>query len=91
MKAIKTYESFIDEYFKFNKGDKVICVNDTWPVENLIKGNEYIISERKRFNGRNFYSVLDNEVLITNDNKTSFFGEKVFVTPLEYKASKYNI
>lgn len=91
MKHLKSYESLTDSDFKFNKGDKVICSNGTWHIENLIKGNEYIIFERKRFNGRNFYSILDNGVLITNKNKICFFGENVFVTPLEYNTNKYNI
>ena len=92
MKHLKSYESLTDSDFKFNEGDKVICVNDTWSIKNLIKGNEYTISGRKRFSGKNFYSVLDNNgILITDKNKTSFFGERVFVTPVEYNVNKYNL
>jgi hypothetical protein len=95
MKHLKTYESEVDNDFKFNIGDVVICIKNTWPIENMKLGETYIVLDRKKYSGINYYGVSDTDgygiesILIPDE--LAFYGEKIFVTPLEYNADKYNI
>lgn len=90
MKYLKTYES--DDLFNFEIGEHVICIYDNWPVESVTKNEKYIILEKRRFNGHNYYAISDiNGKEIRRDNKLSFFGENVFSKIIDYNTSKYNL
>jgi len=90
MKHIKKYENVED--YKFDIDDLVVCVNSNWPVVGLKVGSKYIVVHRKNYMGVNFYAVSNEKgEKIYNLGKLAYFGEKVFLTEIEYDEMKYNL
>jgi len=90
MKHLKSHET--KSNYKFKIGQKIICINDDWPITFLKKDKSYIVVDRRTYMDINYYSISNNNNIIKNHkNEPSFYGEKVFLSVLEYKAKKYNL